>query len=460
MTPAPMALLSPEARASPFWNEHAERMPRERLDSLHLRKLRALVRYCYDHSAFYRRRFDEIGLAPQDIRTLEDFKRKVPTTDKGDIIHLQAERPPYGPTLALADEAVAQQFQTSGTTGTPLAIPFSLYDTERYGESWIYGYWAHGIRPGDSMYFAFAWGAFAGFWSAYWGARRMGLRVMSGGNSNTKGHIENVQKLGPTVIMSTPSFALRLAAVAGEMGVDLAASSVKFTYHAGEPGPHALPAMRDAIDRAWGAKSGDLLGIGEVGAFAPGCPNRDAVHVDEMTTFSWCMDPATGKETAEGEIGEHIVTSYVQNAQPLLNYRTHDLVRPRVSCSCGRTWLKFDGVVLGRTDFMVTIRGANVYQTAVENVLGRIPGVSHFYQLVLTREAGNDEMTVEFEPDAGVPEAGWPALAETVAQSIHRSLQVRLKVVAMAPGGLPRYELKTKRIIDERPKEFRRALER
>ena len=337
MHPASVRLLSAKARQSAFWNEFTETMPRERLDALHLQKTKTLVQYVYEHSAFYRRRFDEIGLAPGDIRSLEDFKHHVPLTDKSDIIHLQKGRPPYGPTLALPDEMVAQHFQTSGTTGTPLAIPFSAYDTERYGESWVYGYWCHGIRPEDSMYFAFGWGAFAGFWSAYWAARRLGCRVISGGGADTKGHIENIMRLEPTVLISTPSFALRMAVVAEEMGIDLRQSAIKFTYHAEEPGPNALPVMREAIDEAWGAKSGELLGIGEVGAFAPGCPNRDSVHVDEIHTFSWVMDPATGEEVAEGEIGEHVVTSYVQNAQPLLNYRTHDLVRPRYACDCGRT---------------------------------------------------------------------------------------------------------------------------
>ncbi|MGH6954554.1 MAG: phenylacetate--CoA ligase family protein [Alphaproteobacteria bacterium] len=457
---APIRLLSPEARRQRFWNERTETMPRERLDALHVRKLKALVRYCCNHSPFYRRRFDEIGLRPEDIRTLDDFKYKIPTTDKSDIIHLQAERPPYGPSLALPAEFVHQHFQTSGTTGTPLAVPFSLYDAERYGDSWNYGFWAHGIRPGDSMYFCFAWGGFAGFWSAYWGARRMNCRVLSGGGADTKGHIANIMRLRPTVVLSTPSYAFRLAAVAEEMGVDLRDARVKFTYHGSEPGGFSLPAVQESIDRTWGAKSGEMFGISEVGAFAFGCPNRDAVHLDEMSAFSWVMDPKTGKEVAEGEVGENIVTSYVQSAQPLLNYRTHDLMRPRRSCSCGRTWTKFDGVVLGRTDFMVTIRAVNVYQSAVENVLGHIPGVSHFYQLVLTRERDVDEMTVEFEPEKSVPQEDWPRLAETVAATVHKALNVRLSVTSMPPDSLPRYELKTKRIIDKRPKEFRRALDR
>jgi phenylacetate-CoA ligase len=331
----------------------------------------------------------------------------------------------------------------------------------RYGESWVYGFWGLGIRPTDTFYFAFGWGNFAGFWSAYWGARRLGCRIISGGGLDTKGHIQAIQRMKPTVLISTPTFALRMAQVAKEMGVDLSQSSIRYTYHAGEPGPTALPGMREQIETAWGAKAGELLGIAEVDAMAPGCPLGDGVHVNEMNCYTWSMDPVTGGESADGEIGENVVTSYANTAQPLLNYRTHDLVRRRESgCGCGRTWVKFDGAVLGRTDFMVTVRGTNVYQTAVENILNQIQGVSMHYELVLTHEDGNDVMTVRFEPEPTLDAAHWDAVARDASDRIHKALHVRLRCTPVAPNTLPRFELKTKRIIDQRPKELRRALDR
>ncbi|MEE2746523.1 MAG: AMP-binding protein, partial [Pseudomonadota bacterium] len=367
--------FSKGAEESRFWNKLSETMPREKLDELHVRRLKKLVSYVYENSEFYRSRFDEIGLQPGDIRTLEDFRKNVPLTDKDDFLSLQAEKPPYGPTQSLPPELIAHHAETSGTTGVPLAIPYSLYDTIRYGESWCPAFWATGIRPSDSFYFAFGWGNFAGFWSAYWGVRRFGGKVISGGGLNTEGHIQAIQRLKPTVLISTPTFALRLAAVAKQMGVDVAESSVRFTMHAGEPGPTALPAMKKEILNVWGVENaGELLGIAEIDAFAPCNSIGDGVHVDEMSVYSWVADPKTGKEISEGKIGEHIVTSYTNGTQPLLNYRTHDLVRPRYSCASGRTWLKFDGSVLGRTDFMISLRGTNVYPTAVENVLGSTDG--------------------------------------------------------------------------------------
>ncbi len=457
---APITHHTPAAAGAKYWNVFTETMPRDKLDALHLAKLRKLVEYVYDYSAFYKQKFDEIGLRPAHITSLAEYKRLVPIVDKGDFLHLQAERPPYGDTIAVPDDMVAHHVETSGSTGAPLGVPYTAYDTERVGESWTYGFWAHGIRPSDSFYFAFGWGNFAGFWSCYFGARRMGCRVISSGGADSQGHIQNILRMKPTVLISTPTFALRLAQVAEEMGVDLRDSSIKYTYHAGEPGPFALPAMKKQIDSAWGADSGELLGIAEIEAFAPGCANRDGVHANEMNVFCWSVDPETGAEAADGEIAENIISSYTYTGQPLLNYRSHDLVRRVSNCSCGVTWAKLDGVVLGRTDYMITVRGTNVYPTAVENLLGETAGVSPYFQLVLDRVEENDKMTVEFEPDKSLPESEWDGLATTIQERIHQALHVRLETKAMAPESLPRYDLKTKRIIDNRPKELRRALDR
>ena len=175
------------------------------------------------------------------------------------------------------------------------------------------------------------------------------------------------------------------------------------------------------------------------------------------------MNPDTGVEVADGEIGENIVTTFANTAQPLLNYRSHDLVRRRMNCSCGRTWVKFEGSVLGRSDFMLTVRGTNVYQTAVENLIGEMPEVSNSYELVLTREEDNDIMTIRFEPTKRLCRTS-PSFGTTSprasATGFTRACTCAFARLPVAPGSMPRYELKTKRIIDQRPVQFRRALDR
>ncbi|HUT49442.1 MAG TPA: AMP-binding protein [Alphaproteobacteria bacterium] len=453
-------MFTEKARRARYWNEYMETLPREKLDALHLTKLRLLLRYAYDNSTFYRRKYDEAGLKPEDVRSLDDFKRKVPITDKTDFLHIQQERPPYGDTAALPLELVVHHCETSGTTGVPLAIPYSAYDTERYGEPWCHAFWALGIRPEDSFYFAFNWGNFAGLWSTYWGVRRFGARLISGGGADTQGHVQNILRMKPTVLCATPTYALRIAEVAAEIGHDMTESSVNFTVGGGEPGPFALPAMRAALDKAWGAQSCDQMGIAEIDAFGVGDAGRDGVLVDEMNVFCWSVDPDTGEEVPDGEIGENIVTSYVNSAQPLINYRTHDLVRRTYAGADGRTWAKLEGVILGRTDFMISVRGTNVYPTAVDNLIAEVGGVSNHYQMVLTKTGPLDQMEIVFEPEKSVPEGDAAALAKKLQAHIQQALKVRLDCTPVAVESLPRFELKTQRIVDKRPKEMRRALDR
>jgi len=286
--------------------------------------------------------------------------------------------------------------------------------------------------------------------------------VYSGGGQTTEQHVRNILRLKPTVLISTPSYALRILEEARELGIDLKDSSIRYTYHAGEPGPCSLSSVRERLDHGYGAISGELLGVAELDAIAPGCPGREGVHMSEMNNFSWTMDPQTYEPLPDGAIGENIITTYVNSAQPLINYRTHDLVQAYThpACGCGRTWRYLAGVVLGRSDYMITVKGTNVYPSAVENLLGQIAGVSPHFQMVLTREKGLDEMTIEFEPLPELAPSEWSKVAQAVVHRIREVIGVRVEARAMPPGTLPRSDLKAKRIVDRRAREVRRVLDR
>ena len=444
-------VLSAKSLASPFWNEYTETMERERLDALHLRRLQRLVAYAYERVPFYRKLYDKAGFKPQDIRTLADFDRLVPAIDKRDLVEAQQADPPWGDAVALPEDVNLFRFQTSGSTGVPLAIPVSYYSSHHYGEQWVYGFWAVGMRPRDSFYFAFTWGTFIGFWSAYWGVRRLGGTVYSGGGVTTEMRLKQIAELRPTVLVSTPTYALAMAEKARELGMDLAATSIKWTYHAGEPGGN-VPTTRRAIEEAWGARTYELYGIGEVGAIAPGCPLQRGVHLAEDQSYATVVDPERGRPVADGEVGENLVTSYIQFSQPVIKYRSHDLVRPvRQRCPCGRTWMLFEGGVLGRTDHMIIIKGTNVYPTAVEALLGDVPGLTSHYEIHVARGRAGDELTVKVEarPDAGAGE--FERLQHAAERLLYERIMVRIGVEIQPPGSLPRYELKARRFFDHRP---------
>ena len=443
-------ILSRKSLSEKYWNEYTETMPRERLDAIHLRRIQKMIAYAYERVPFYRRLYDKAGFKPEEIRSLDDFDRLVPTIDKKDLVEAQQLNPPWGDAVALGEEFNLFRFQTSGSTGVPLAIPFSYYSTYHYGEQWVYGFWGVGLRPRDSFYFAFNWGAFAGFWSTYWAVRRLGATVYSGGGLSTELRLKQILDYKPTVLIATPTYALAMAEKAKDLGIDLAGSTINVTYHAGEPGGN-VPTTRRAIEEAWGAKAYELYGVAEIGAIAPGCPLQLGVHLAEDQAYASVVDPETGRPVGEGEVGENVVTSYIQFSQPVIKYRTHDLVRlVTTRCDCGRTWILYKDGVLGRTDHMIIIKGTNVYPTAVEAILGEVRELSPNYEIHVTKGRIADELLVKVEVRPDYPRERYAELQARTERVLHERVFVRIAVEIQPPGALPRYELKAKRFFDHR----------
>jgi phenylacetate-CoA ligase len=449
-----MHLFKPAVEAQPFWNPYTQTMARAELDALHLRKLQRLIEYAYHRSPMYRALLDRHGVQPEQIRTMDDFIKRVPFVDKKDVLAAQAAAPPFGDALAIGEDFFLQRFATSGSTGVPLHIPLTYYSSVAWGESWMYLYWAIGLRPRHSCYFPFHWGIFAAFWSAYMGVRRLGGTVISGGGLDSKGRIQQIEQYRPDAVFATPTYALYLGEVAREMGVDLRKSSVSYVIVAGEPGG-SVPGTQRAIEQLWDAKVYELYGIAELGPTNPGCPRQGGVHLCEDWYHALVVDES-GKPVPYGEVGEHIVTSYLQHGQPLIKYRTHDLVRwSDEPCGCGTTWLYYPGGVLGRTDHMIIVKGVNVYPTAIETLLHRATGLSEHYELHVGRDATNDFVTVKVEARPETSRDGYARLGAEVEQILKGAIGVSIAVEVQAPGALPRYELKAKRFFDHRPAEHR-----
>lgn len=442
--------LNPRAARSRFWNPYTQTLPRRALDRIHLERLRAAIRFAYDRSPFYRRLLDKAHVHPDQIRTFEDYVKRIPFMDKKDILEAQATDPPYGEALMLPREYLFHAFQTSGSVGTPMHIPIPMYNSVLWGEAWNFQFWAIGARPRDTFYFPFNWGSFAGFWSTYFGIRRFGGTIVSGGGLDTKARIEQLLRIKPDVMLATPTYCLYMGEVAKEMGVDLREARVRFMIVSGEPGG-SIPIVRQQIEAIWGSEVHDFYGLAEVGPTCPGCPSGRGVHVAEEFYHSMVVD-ANGEPVPDGEVGEHILTSYVQHAQLTVKYRSHDLVRwYRRPCECGTTWIFLEGGVLGRTDSMVVIRGINVYPSAVSALLGQVHGLTENYEIHVDCDERSDLVTVKVEAAREVAPERYGPLRQEAEEVLKRTIGVTIGIEVLSPQALPRYELKARRFFDHRP---------
>jgi phenylacetate-CoA ligase len=409
------------------------------------------VGWAYENSPLHRRIYDDAGVKPSDIRTWDDFWHKLPFTDKPQYLADQQRAGVGG--VALPREHWQQVFHTTGTTGVFLQEVFTQYEMHKSGDQISCALWDHGVRPGDSIYLSFDFGMWIGLWSFYWGARNLGLLIVSGGGMRSVDRVKQIMERKPTIVTGTPTYLLHLAELARAEGIDLTQAGVKVLTGGGEPG-FSVPVTRERLKDAWGVDQiCDLYGVGEAGFGAASCREwGGGVHVVEDLFHSYAIDPETGEpRPSGGEVGEHVITSFARCSQPFIKYRTHDLVRldDHPDHGCGWTWKHLPGVVLGRTDFMVVIRGVNVYPTAVENLIGEVQGLGNHYELHLTRQDGMDRMLVKVEAaSAGLDLA---VASSRLAGVLNDRLGVRIETDVLAPESLPRYELKTKRIFDHRP---------
>jgi phenylacetate-CoA ligase len=301
---------------------------------------------------------------------------------------------------------------------------------------------AAGVHPGDRIYFAFSFGPFIGFWAGWEGARKLGAMAVSGGGQTTSQRLKAIIDYGATVLICTPTYALHMVSEARKTGMDLAKeSAIRITVHAGEPGA-SIPSTKRMIEESWGANCFDHPGATEVGAFGFECQSR-SVHLNENEFIAELLDPNTGESVAEGERGELVITNLGRLGSPVIRYRTGDLVQPSYQpCPCGLPFLRLQGGVLGRVDDMLIVRGVNVFPSAVENVMREFSEIEEFRVEIFDKEAMK-EIKLVLEPC----ESSVVGLAEQVSQRVRERIGLRPHVEIVAPGTLPRFELKAKRFF-------------
>ena len=412
-----------------------ETAPSDIIRERQLARLNDLLSRILPRNAFYARR---LGACTPPI-SWEEF-RTLPFTTKADLVADQEASPPLGTIATYPAEQYVTYHQTSGTTGRPLVILDTQESWDWWAECWQYVYAAAGVTAHDRIFFAFSFGPFIGFWSAYAAACRLGALMIPGGGLDSKARLRLLRDTEATVLLCTPTYALRLAEVARAEGMSLRDSAVRVSLHAGEPGA-SIPSVRVRIEEAWGAVSFDHAGGTEVGAYGFSCEAREGLHVNEAEFIAEVLDPVTGRPCAEGAAGELVITNLGRAGWPVIRYRTGDVVAVGThACRCGRTFLTLPGGIIGRTDDLIILRGVNVYPSAIEAIV-RTFEVEEF-RMVRTREGALEALTVEVEASDTV--------ANELAGTFRDRLGVRIPTRVVPIGSLPRWELKAKRVVDAR----------
>jgi phenylacetate-CoA ligase len=438
-----------------FWNPKHETLPREELQALQLLKLRRLCEWAYATTPFHQRKFDEAGFRPEQIQTFDDIRR-IPFMTREEWMASLQEKPLFGDTLATDPANAIRYHLTSGTSGrTPIRVLDGTKDWDWISEMWCYGLWGFGIRPEDSVYFAFGYGSFIGFWGAHYACEKIGALVVPGGAQTTEARIKQIVELGVTTVASTPTYALHLWQKAREMGIDLATQSkVNKVILSGEPAG-SIPAVKRQLEEAWGAQCGDTAGMTEIGTIMIfECAHHSGgTHIIEDHFIEEVLDPNSAEPVGYGELGERVVTSFGRGFIPLIRYRTRDMVMkvPASTCTCGRTWDLYSGGIRGRWDDMKLIRGTNVYPSAVEAIIREYPAIDEFQISIWRKDEIQDEIDIKLEIKPGF-EHTWPELQTRLAKDLAEAHEgLRFNVVRMDYGTLPRFELKARRMVDARP---------
>lgn len=412
-------------------------------DDSQLESLRRLIGELLAGNAFYAPKLHAAGLNA-DLDRIETFVQRMPLTVKADLLADQQAHPPYGTNLTYAPDRYTRFSQTSGSTGQSLCWVDTPQSWSTMLDCWRCVYESAGVGVNDRVLFAFSFGPFLGFWTAFEAALQLGAMAMPAGGLSSRARLKMLFDHQVSVLCCTPTYAIRLGQTARELNMDAAQSKLRCILVAGEPGGSA-PETRQVIQQLWPtADVFDHHGMTEVGPVSYQHAQQPGVlHVMSHCFLGEIIDPKTLAPAPVGEIGELVLTTLRRTACPLLRYRTGDLVRQGAASSASDD-LPLDGGVLGRLDDMVIIRGVNVYPAAIDRLIRQFDGAAE-YRVFVANDRGMSEMTLQVEPTHDVADAD--QLCRDIAEALREQMQLRVPVSAVEPDALPRFEMKAKRWI-------------
>jgi phenylacetate-CoA ligase len=435
-------VVLPDLSPRPGDLEPMETAPREAIEALQLERLQWTLQHAYDRVPFYRRRFDETGVHPRDLRTLADLAR-FPFTTKQDL----RDNYPFG-MFAVPRTELARIHASSGTTGKPTVVGYTQADIDTWSDLMARSIRASGGRPGMLVHVAYGYGLFTGGLGAHYGAERLGCTVVPMSGGMTERQVQLIVDFQPDIIMCTPSYLLTIVDEMQRQSIDPAGTSLKVGIFGAEPWTDD---MRAEIEQRMGIHAVDIYGLSEV--MGPGVANecvetKDGLHVWEDHFRPEVVDPLSGEVLPDGESGELVFTSLTKQALPIIRYRTRDLTRllPGTARPGHRRMEK----VTGRSDDMMIIRGVNVFPTQIEELILRMPALAPHFQCVLTRPERLDELEVRVEARTVLSDVDSTALATQLADRAKQAVGVSITVTVLAPDSVERSIGKMKRIVDHR----------
>ncbi|HEY1329714.1 MAG TPA: phenylacetate--CoA ligase family protein [Casimicrobiaceae bacterium] len=442
------------AADSRYWFPRRETMPPAERERAILERLKEVTRYAWDRAPFYRRKWEEAGFHPDQLRSLEDFESKVPVVTKKDLREAQARVPPFGDYLCEPGSEIHHVHGTSGTTGRPTAFGISRSDWDAIANAHARIMWAMGIRPGDMVFVAAIFSLYLGSWGSLCGAERLRAKSFpfgAGASGMTARAAMWLDLMKPRAFYGTPSFAIHLAEVARAEGYDPRSFGLRTMFFSGEPGA-SVPGVRDRIAHSYGARVIDCGSMAEMTPFMnlSGTAETDGMLLWQDVVYTEVCDPRTFHRVPYGERGTPVYTHLERTSQPMIRLVSGDLTmwddEPN---PCGRTYPRLPNGVFGRIDDMFTIRGENVYPSEVDAVVNQLAGYGGEHRIVITREGAMDELLIRIEADA-TANAMPGTMREEAERQLLRMLGLRAKVEVVAPGTFPRTDFKARRVVDDR----------
>lgn len=428
-----------------MWNEKIETMSSEDKKKLQSERLVAQVKKLYETVPFYKKRMDEKGVTPQDIKSIEDIS-KLPFMTKSDLREVY----PHG-LLAVKQEDIVEVHMSSGTTGKPVVMEYTRNDIDNWAEAVARALTMTGVSKSSTVQVSYGYGLFTGGFGIHHGGQKIGASVIPMSGGNTKKQLQVLQDFQPEYLACTPSYAMYLAEAAIEEGL-VDKLNLKYGIFGAEPWSEA---MRKEIEEKLNIKALDIYGLTEI--TGPGvameCEYQDMLHVADDLFYPEIINPETGEVLPFGEKGELVFTTLTKEGTPVLRYRTKDITfLSEEKCKCGRTTVRMHRL-MGRTDDMLIIRGVNVFPSQIEEVLLKIEGVEPHYQLIVERKGNLDSLEVQvemsdklFSDSVGKLEE----VAKEIERNLYATLSIHAKITLVEPKSIPRSEGKAKRVIDKR----------